>query len=167
MAVRSPGLSSLVPQRVEMDQLLCLPEPLTPAKGFSWRSAARPCLRGDLLADLHHHEVLVRLDDDGAEEGRELVLVGRHLPVARLERDAELVALLLDLLHAAAPPPRVDGRHVVVAELLAARGHLAHDGAAGELEVHAALVGLAGDEEELLLEADVVHGALDLEAAGA
>ena len=55
--------------------------------------------------------------------------------------------------------------HVVVAELLAARGHLSQDGAAGELEVHTALIGLAGDEEELLLEADVVDGALDLETA--
>ena len=53
----------------------------------------------------------------------------------------------------------------MVAELLAARGHLSQDGAAGELEVHTALIGLAGDEEELLLEADVVDGALDLETA--
>ena len=45
LAVRSPGLSSWAPQRVEMDQLLCLPEPLTPAKGFSWRRQARSCLR--------------------------------------------------------------------------------------------------------------------------
>lgn len=55
--------------------------------------------------------------------------------------------------------------HVVVAELLAACRHLAQDGAAGELEVHTALIGLAGDEEELLLEADVVDGALNLETA--
>ena len=135
-------------------------------EGLLLEERGEAVLAGDLLADLHHHEVLVRLDDDGAEEGRELVLVGRHLPVTGLEGDAELVALLLDLLHAAVHLRLdVDGAHVVVAELLASRGHLAHDGAAGELEVHAALVGLAGDEEELLLEADVVHGALDLEAA--
>ena len=27
------------------DQLLCLPEPLTPSKGFSWNKAFNPCLR--------------------------------------------------------------------------------------------------------------------------
>jgi len=25
-----------------MDQLLCFPEPLMPAKGFSWKSASKP-----------------------------------------------------------------------------------------------------------------------------
>ena len=30
-----PGSSMLMPSSVMMDQLLCLPEPLTPAKGFS------------------------------------------------------------------------------------------------------------------------------------
>ena len=31
----SPGSSRLLPVSVPIDQLLCLPEPLTPAKGFS------------------------------------------------------------------------------------------------------------------------------------
>jgi hypothetical protein len=35
--VRSAGFNSCVPHRVLMDQLLCLPDPLTPAKGFSWQ----------------------------------------------------------------------------------------------------------------------------------
>mmetsp|Transcript_13200 Transcript_13200/g.47394 ORF Transcript_13200/g.47394 Transcript_13200/m.47394 type:complete len:228 (-) Transcript_13200:834-1517(-) len=42
-AVRSPGLRSCAPHSVEMDQLLCLPEPFTPANGFSWRRHARSC----------------------------------------------------------------------------------------------------------------------------
>ena len=36
------GLSRLTPSTVPSDQLLCLPEPLMPAKGFSCSSAARP-----------------------------------------------------------------------------------------------------------------------------
>ena len=38
----SPGSSRLVPVSVPIDQLLCLPEPLTPAKGFSCRRQTRP-----------------------------------------------------------------------------------------------------------------------------
>ena len=33
-----------VGDRVKIPQLLCLPEPLTPANGFSWRRHTRPCL---------------------------------------------------------------------------------------------------------------------------
>ena len=38
----APGSSRLMPVSVPIDQLLCLPEPLTPAKGFSCSSATRP-----------------------------------------------------------------------------------------------------------------------------
>ena len=38
----SPGSSRFSPLSVPIDQLLCLPEPLTPAKGFSCSSATRP-----------------------------------------------------------------------------------------------------------------------------
>ena len=38
----SPGSSRLLPVSVPIDQLLCLPEPLTPAKGFSCSRATRP-----------------------------------------------------------------------------------------------------------------------------
>src|SRR5689334_17492494 len=40
----SPGLSRFSPESVDIDQLLCLPEPLMPAKGFSWSRQARPYL---------------------------------------------------------------------------------------------------------------------------
>ena len=41
----SPGSSRLWPVSVPIDQLLCLPEPLTPAKGFSCSRQTRPYLR--------------------------------------------------------------------------------------------------------------------------
>jgi hypothetical protein len=37
-----PTLRMLVPSSVPRDQLLCLPEPLMPVKGFSWSRHARP-----------------------------------------------------------------------------------------------------------------------------
>ena len=85
--------------------------------------------------------------------------------MARLERDAHLEALHLDLAHAVERGGRArDGAHVVVRHLLAARGFLAHDGAAGKLQVGAAVKRVAGHEENLLLEADVVNQAVRLEA---
>ena len=38
----SPGFSILMPSSVVRDQLLCFPDPLTPAKGFSWSRQVRP-----------------------------------------------------------------------------------------------------------------------------
>ncbi len=38
----SPGSIRLWPVSVPIDQLLCLPEPFTPAKGFSWRRQTSP-----------------------------------------------------------------------------------------------------------------------------
>jgi hypothetical protein len=38
----SPGSRRLIPVSVPMDQLLCLPDPLTPAKGFSCRRQTSP-----------------------------------------------------------------------------------------------------------------------------
>ncbi len=44
----SPGSSRLLPVSVPIDQLLCLPEPLTPAKGFSCSRQTSPYLRATL-----------------------------------------------------------------------------------------------------------------------
>ena len=39
----SPGDSRFTPVSVAMEQLLCFPEPFTPAKGFSCSRHTRPC----------------------------------------------------------------------------------------------------------------------------
>jgi hypothetical protein len=41
----SPGSIRFRPVSVPIDQLLCLPEPFTPANGFSWSRHTRPYLR--------------------------------------------------------------------------------------------------------------------------
>ena len=43
-----PGAWRIMPVSVVSDQLLCLPEPLMPAKGFSWSRQRKPCLRATL-----------------------------------------------------------------------------------------------------------------------
>ena len=116
---------------------------------------------GHLLADLHEHDVLVDLGGGEAEEGRALVLVGCHLAVAGLHRDAHQEAFVLDLLDAL-EGNLVGRRHVVVAHLLSTRRVLAHDGAAGHLEVEALVERRARDQEVLLLQPNVREGAPNL-----
>jgi hypothetical protein len=98
VCVSSRGSSRLTPVSVDIDQLLCLPEPLTPANGFSWRrpggrSAGRPAER------LHDEHLVVAGDVGVLEDRRELVLARRDLVVPGLDRDAEAVELVLDLGH--------------------------------------------------------------------
>jgi len=44
-----PGSRRFWPSSVLRDQLLCFPEPLRPAKGFSWSRQTRPCLCATFL----------------------------------------------------------------------------------------------------------------------
>ena len=46
----SPGPSRLLPNSSESDQLLCLPDPFTPANGFSWSRHARPYFGATFLS---------------------------------------------------------------------------------------------------------------------
>ena len=130
-------------------------------------------LGSNLLHDLHDHQVVVGLLDHMPEERGELVLVGSHLAMAGLERNAELVALLLNFLHAREDRlGRVDRRHVVGASLLVLGRVRSENGAAAHLEIGALVVCGGGNEEQLLLEADVGEHAGDvvaeeLEEAGA
>ena len=39
-----PGVKRPIPVSVQSDQLLCLPDPLTPANGFSWSKSLKLCL---------------------------------------------------------------------------------------------------------------------------
>ena len=43
-----PGAISSTPVSVPNDQLLCLPEPFTPLKGFSCNNTRKPCVRATL-----------------------------------------------------------------------------------------------------------------------
>ena len=47
--LRVLGRKRGVSETVERNQLLCFPEPVMPAKGFSCRRATRPCLAANSL----------------------------------------------------------------------------------------------------------------------
>ena len=115
---RPAGSSRLTPVSVAIDQLLCLPEPLMPANGFSCRSAWRPWRGSDPPQGLHHDHLVVGGDVAGLEQWRDLELERRHLVVTGLDRHAEPPELVLHLGHEGQDPGR-DRAEVVVLELLA------------------------------------------------
>src|SRR6187549_1165661 len=94
----SPGLSRLLPSSSLIDQFKCLPEPLTPANGFS-------CIRQEAILrrhppqHLHRHHLVIGGDVGVLEDRRDFVLARRDLVVPRLDRHADLVELALDVHH--------------------------------------------------------------------
>mmetsp|Transcript_42136 Transcript_42136/g.103897 ORF Transcript_42136/g.103897 Transcript_42136/m.103897 type:complete len:704 (-) Transcript_42136:81-2192(-) len=122
---------------------------------------------GHLLDDLHGPHVLVDLGGHRAEQGRHLVLVGGDLAVAGAQGDAHLKRLALHVLDRVNGGLRQRERgHVVVAHLLPAGGVAPEHGASRHHQVEALHVRLAGDQEELLLEADVGLDARHVVAEG-
>src|SRR4026208_2578040 len=128
--VSSWGSSRLTPVSVDIDQLLCLPEPLTPAKGFSCSRAWRPN-RGATRLSVSSNSIwwslaMWRAPQSGARAGRHgpyllgagapdgpardpvrgLVLARRYLIVSGLYRHPQPVELLLRLGHERQHPGR-------------------------------------------------------------
>ena len=149
----SPGSSRLWPVSVPIDQLLCLPEPLTPAKGFSCSRQTRPYLRATFcitcIMSCWWSEPTFEFSKIGAIS----YCAGRHLVVARLDRHAELGQLELDLDHAR-EHALGDRAEVVVVELVALRRLGAEQRAPGVDQVGPLEVVLLVDQEVLLLGAD-------------
>jgi hypothetical protein len=131
---RLAGLEQVVPSSalsdvIASDQLQCLPEPLMPANGFSCTSACRPWRSATLRSTSHDELVVVDGDVGLFEERRHLELARRDFVVARDDRHAELVELVLDFADAGLHALR-DATEVVVFELLAARRRGADERAA-------------------------------------
>ena len=146
----SPGPSRLLPNSSDSDQLTCLPEPLTPANGFSCSRHARPVLGRHAAQRFHRHHLVVGRHVGVLEHRRELVLARRHLVVPRLHRHADLVELGLDFGHAGQHPRR-DGAEILVFHLLALRRRGAEERPAGVDEIGPGEVEVAIDQEVLLL----------------
>ena len=155
--VSSCGSSRLTPVSVDIDQLLCLPEPFTPANGFSCSSAWRPYAGRHPLERLHQQHLVIAGDVAGLEQRRDLVLARRHLVVAGLDRHAEPVQLLLGFGHEGEHPGR-DGAEVVILQLLTLGRLGAEQGALADEQVGPLVVQLPVDQEVLLLRA---HGGDD------
>ncbi len=115
---------------MDIDQLLCLPEPLMPANGFSCKEAHEAVFVGGAAQDFHREHLVIGGQVRVFEDGSDLVLAGGDFVVARLDRDRQLEHFRLGIGHA--------GQHalgnraeVLIFEFLALGGLGAEKGAAG------------------------------------
>ena len=148
----SPGSSRLPWLELPSDQLTCLPEPLTPAKGFSCSRQAMP-----YFSATRRSVIMIKLLVVGGHVGRledrgHFVLGRGHFVVPGLDRHAQLEQFALGLQH--------EGQHalgnraeIVVFELLALGRLGAEQRAAGGEQVGPREVEVAIDQEVLLLRA--------------
>ena len=114
----SPGSSRLPWVALPIEKLTCLPEPLTPANGFSCSRQAMPYLLGHPLQRDHQQLLMVGGEVGVLEHRRDLELARRHLVVPRLGRDAELEQFALGFEHEG-QHPLGDRAEVMILELLA------------------------------------------------
>ena len=70
-----------MPVLVLMDQLTCLPDPLTPSKGFSWRRAVMPWRAATLRSVSMTKLVRIGGDVGLGKDAGDLELVGRDFVV--------------------------------------------------------------------------------------
>ena len=117
------------------------------------QQAREPVAPRDVLHDLHRQLLMVGADVRVLEDRRDLVLVGRDLVVAGLDRHAELGQLALGLEHEGEDPVG-DRPEVMVVELLALGRLGAEQRAAGRDQVGPLEVVLLVDQEVLLLGPD-------------
>ncbi len=146
---------------VPIDQLLCLPDPLTPAKGFSCSETNEPIPARGVLQDLHRDHLMVGAHVRVLEDGGHLVLVGGHLVVACLDRHAQLGELHLGIEHAR-EDALGDRPEVVVVELVALGGLCAEQRSPCGEQVGTLEVVLLVDQEVLLLASDRREHALSV-----
>jgi hypothetical protein len=126
----SPGFSRFSPVSVDIDQLLCLPEPLMPANGFSCSRQTRPYLSAVLRKDLHR-QVLVIGRKIGVFENRgDFILAGGHFVVAGFDRNAELEQFKFRVSHER-QHALGDRTEILVFQFLALGRRGAKQGAAG------------------------------------
>ena len=93
-----PGSSRFLPSSVPSDQLLCLPEPLTPANGFSCSRQTKPCRSAIFSQGLHGQLVVVDGQVERLEDRGDLELRRGHFVVLGLGRNAQLPELAVQFV---------------------------------------------------------------------
>ena len=120
-------------------------------EGFLVENHLQVVFLGHLLHHNHQQHVLVYSRGDLREHRRTLKLIGRHLIVAGLQRNAQLVGLRLKVLHEHRHAGR-NGAKVMVRQLLVLGRCMANHGASAQLEVRAGVEQGLVHQEVLLLQ---------------
>jgi hypothetical protein len=159
---RVPGRLEQVVARVGLHRPVdVLARAIDASEGLLVQQAGEAVALGHPAQQLHHQLVVVGGHVRLAVEHRDLELAGGDLVVAGLGRHADLVELVLKLVHKSLDPAR-DRAEVVVLEHLALRRRGAEHRAAGDDEVGAQGDQGAVDQEVLLLGAGGHNDALDV-----
>ena len=107
-------------------------------------------LMGDALHQIHDELIMVVGQVDILKDRSQLELIGGHLVVACLHRDAQLQALYLEILHESRDTWR-DAAEVVVVQLLVFGRRVSHQRTSCEEEVGTGIIECLIHEEILLL----------------
>ncbi len=160
----SPGTKRLPSSLLPSEKLTCLPEPLTPSKGFSWKRHSMPCFLATVLkvviSSCWWSEPWLARSNIGAISNwpgaTSLWRVLAGMPSLKSSRSVSI----MNAEHALG-----DGAEVVVVELLALGRLGAEEGAAGVDQVRARQEEVPVDQEVLLLRAEVGHDVLGVVVA--
>ena len=157
----SPGFSRFSPVSVDIDQLLCLPEPLMPANGFSCSRQARPYLSAMAAADrmIRFWWSVARLEFSNI--GAISYWLGATSLWRVLTGTPSLDSSRLDIGHAR-QHALGDDAEVLVFQFLALGRLGAEEGAAGGDQVGAGEVEVLVDQEVFLLGADGGEDVVDV-----
>ena len=136
-----------------MDQLLCLPEPLTPAKGFSCSRQTRPCRRATFCMSPSSAGCGRWRCWWWRRSGASSYCAGATSLCWVLAENAQLPELVVQLVHEGGDA-LLDRAEVLVFQLLALGRLGAEERAAGEDQVQALVEELLVDQEVFLLRAD-------------
>ena len=130
-------------------------------EGLLVQQDAEAVRAGHLAHQRHDEHVVVHGQVAFLEDGCQLKLVGSHLVVARLQRDAQLQCLDFQVFHEGGHAGG-DGAEVVVLQLLALRSLVPHQRAARQQQVGTGGIETLVHQEVLLLPAQVGHHLLHL-----
>ena len=150
---RVARLEQVAPVSVAIDQLLCLPEPLTPANGFSCRRQTSPWRRATFCSTSIVSCLWSQPTFEFSKIGASSYCAGATSLWRVLIGTPSLASSLLDLHHER-EHALGDRAEVVVVELLALRRLRAEQRAAGRDQVGPLEVEALVDQEVLLLGAD-------------
>ena len=102
------------------DQLSCLPEPLTPAKGFSWSRQTSPCFSAIFFMISIVSWLCVAGGIGVGVNGGHLMLGRGHLIVLGFGQNPQPPQSLVQILHVCGNPG-TDGAEIMIVQLLALR----------------------------------------------
>ena len=145
----SPGSSRLPCVALPSEKLTCLPEPLTPANGFSCNRQVMPYFSATRLSVMPDQLLMIGRQVRVFEDRGDFILCRSDFVVPRLDRDAELEQFALGVEHEG-QYPLGNRAEIMVLEFLAFRRLRAEQGPPRREQVGPREVEIPVDQEVFL-----------------